>query len=257
MDSNIKISVIIPAYNAQDTIISCLESVISQTYSVFEIIIVNDGSTDYTENVIAGFINSNNLKNIRLISQYNGGPSAARNNGIVNSSGNWIAFIDSDDNWLPNKIESQVCVLNIIPDVSLIGTLLFPNLKNIKTPFELVYFNSLLYRNKVFTSTVLVKREVFECISFDIKQKHSEDYKLWLKISLKYKIIVLNDGLTIYAVDANVHKVNSLSSKLWQMEKGELKNYFYFYKENEINLFKLLSIVSWSLLKFFFRVFFK
>lgn len=257
MSSKINISVVIPVYNAQDTIISCLESVLNQTYSVSEIVIINDGSTDSSENIIVDFISSNDIKIIRLINQINGGPSLARNNGILNSTGNWIAFIDSDDKWLPNKIQSQVQVLNSYPDVSLISTLLFPNPKRTGYPLEFVNFKNLLFKNKVFTSTVLVRKEVFEFVRFDENKKYSEDYKLWLQIILRYKAVVINEGLVIYAVNSKTHKRNSLSSSLWKMEKGELDNFIYFFKKNEIDIFVFFLIVLWSFCKFILRLVFK
>lgn len=96
------ISAIIPVYNTAQYIIECLESIKNQTYTKYEVIIVNDGSTDDSEKLISQFICENNLDNFRLISKENGGFCSARNEGIKQATGEWITFIDSDD-WLENS----------------------------------------------------------------------------------------------------------------------------------------------------------
>lgn len=102
------ISVIIPIYNTRDYIIECLESVRQQTYSDYEVIVVNDGSTDDSEKLILDFIRDNHLDNFRLICKENGGLCSARNLGLQHANGQWIVFIDSDD-WLEKTFfESMV-----------------------------------------------------------------------------------------------------------------------------------------------------
>ena len=96
------VSVIIPSYNAERWIKSTIDSVLAQTYSNIEIIVVDDGSTDESVSVI-----SKNYPEIKLITQKNQGVAAARNKGIENASSEWIAFLDADDIWLPNKIRDQ------------------------------------------------------------------------------------------------------------------------------------------------------
>ena len=105
------ISVVIPVYNCEDTIIQCIQSVIDQTRFdlIDEIIVINDGSTDGTIDKINEIFTTNK---IRIISKLNGGVSSARNLGIKNSSSDWIALLDSDDVWVKDKIEQQVFYIN-------------------------------------------------------------------------------------------------------------------------------------------------
>ena len=102
------VSVVIPAYNRADTIVACVESVLDQSYSVDEIIVVDDGSTDNTIKQLNTF--KDNI--ISLKTEKQSGAQTARNIGIKTAKSEWIAFLDSDDQWLPNKIEKQISALN-------------------------------------------------------------------------------------------------------------------------------------------------
>ncbi len=116
-NTQIKISVIIPVYNREDTITNCLESVIKQTYAPAEIIVIDDNSTDDTIKQINKF----NDKIIILNTEQQSGAQTARNIGIKAAKSDWIAFLDSDDEWLPNKIEKQVSaffILEFVPFLS-------------------------------------------------------------------------------------------------------------------------------------------
>ena len=102
-ESSPLITTIIPAYNVEEYVINAIQSVLDQSYKNVELIIVNDGSTDNTEQII-----KENYPSINLITQKNKGLSGARNTGIENSKGEYIAFLDADDQWLPDKLEKQV-----------------------------------------------------------------------------------------------------------------------------------------------------
>ena len=97
------VSVIIPTFNRKNFVPKAIESVLKQSYKKYEIIIVDDGSGDGTQDYVGS-----NFPMVRLISQSNRGVSAARNTGILHSKGDWIAFLDSDDQWLPKKLEYQI-----------------------------------------------------------------------------------------------------------------------------------------------------
>jgi len=122
LDKN-SISVIIPMYNSESTILRALESIKKQTSIDYirEIIIVNDGSRDNSLNVVLKFIKDNKHLNLILIDKENEGVSAARNLGINSSSGDWIAFLDSDDEWVNNKLELQGNVINENENIDFIG----------------------------------------------------------------------------------------------------------------------------------------
>src|ERR1700748_2886881 len=109
MTSIDKISVIIPMYNAEKTIIRCIRSVLNQTYKAnYQIIVANDGSKDDSLNVIKSFVSQNKQHDIEIIDKPNGGAATARNAGLRIAKGEWIALLDSDDEWVPNKIEVQM-----------------------------------------------------------------------------------------------------------------------------------------------------
>ena len=110
------ISVVIPAYNAARLIGAAIESVLAQTRPVAEIVVVDDGSTDGTAEVATGF-----GEQVRCLRQDNAGPSAARNTGIEAATGEWIAFLDTDDSWLPSKVEAELEVLTAHPELAWIG----------------------------------------------------------------------------------------------------------------------------------------
>ena len=101
------VSVIIPTFNRKNFVPKAIESVLKQSYKKYEIIIVDDGSGDGTQDYVRS-----NFPMVRLIFQSNRGVSAARNTGILHSKGDWIAFLDSDDQWLPKKLEYQINILS-------------------------------------------------------------------------------------------------------------------------------------------------
>lgn len=254
MDSIVKISVIIPVYNSEKTIIKCIDSAIHQTYPIHEIIIIDDGSTDNTNLIILDYIKNNYIKNIHLYNQVNSGPSSARNFGINKSNGDWIAFLDSDDIWLVDKIEIQILYSIKYPDISLISTQLYPFKNKKNKEFQYISFRQLLIKNTIYTSTVLVKKDVISKYEFDVSQKYSEDYKVWLQIAYSYKIGLINEGKVIYAEDEDLHKQKSLSRNLFEMEKGELSNYIFLYKKKYINFIDSLVVSFFSLIKYIVRL---
>jgi glycosyltransferase involved in cell wall biosynthesis len=248
------VSVIIPCYNAGDTIIESVESVFAQTYKDIEIIIVDDGSTDNSIEILKNYLAQNgNSNKVNIISQENKGPSAARNRGIGMAKGNYIAFLDSDDIWKSNKVEIQVQILNQDKEAYLIGCIYNDNQINETNEIVEITFRHFLKKNFFPTPTVVARSEVFEEFKFNENQKYSEDYRLWLRISKKYKCLLVNQSLTNSISQKLEYGYSGLSSNLWQMEKGELGNFFYIYKEGSINGFQLLYYNFFSLLKYFRR----
>lgn len=119
----IKISIVVPIYNSEKYLTKCLESIAGQSYNNFEVIMINDGSTDLSEQICAGFIKDNRFK---LYNQNNQGVSVARNNGIEKSSGNYIAFIDSDDFIAEDYLEKLVNICNGDEDL-IVGGIIYHN----------------------------------------------------------------------------------------------------------------------------------
>ncbi len=198
------ISVIIPTYNRALTLQATIQSVLRQTYKEFEIIIIDDGSTDDTEQIINDF----NDKRITYIRQDHRSASFARNKGIENAKGAYIAFLDSDDIWLPTKIEKQLGVFKnskFNPGIVYCG-IGYINESGEKTrgkKLPAYKGNIFLYllgaRRNVVTgvgSTVLVKRECFDkCGLFNEDMPYREDLELLIRISRKFTFDYVSEPL--------------------------------------------------------------
>lgn len=184
------VSVVIPAYNAEKFIERALQSVVQQTYQPIEIIVVDDGSVDKTEDVIKNF---SNFSLIKYIKQKNSGPSKARNTGIIEACGEYIAFLDADDIWVnKEKIHLQIEKFKSNEGVVLVDTFaevywndaktVYPARDNSKTkPKDFLYVNCVNA-----TSSVLVKKEaLLKAGLFDEKISFGEDRLLWANVGLQ------------------------------------------------------------------------
>jgi glycosyltransferase involved in cell wall biosynthesis len=120
MNNSPKISVIVPCYNNDQTIIETIESITKQEYSPVEIIIVNDGSTDKSEDIVSSYIKINNAVNIALINQDNSGPSKSRNNGAEKATGKYLLFLDADDLIAPSYIKKSIECLENNPMLNIV-----------------------------------------------------------------------------------------------------------------------------------------
>ncbi len=243
----INFSVIIPMYNSKDTIKSAVKSVLNQTYKEpIEIIVVNDGSKDDCEKIVEEMIiNNQTNRNIKLINKLNGGVSSARNRGIKEASGTYIAFLDSDDIWHPQKLE---LVFEALKDDSIkfIGhsyTLEnnFNQIFKSKYPINISFFK-LLLKNFAVTPSIIIKKEI--CEYFDEKMTHTEDHELWLRLALKLEVYYLDLPLT--TLGRPQLSQGGLSSNKWAMRKGELKMYknIIRYKKSLTLLYPFLVIFS-------------
>ena len=166
---NVTVSVIIPAYNAEPFLARTLASVFNQTHPPTEVIVVDDGSADGTSKVALNYP-------VKLICQKNGGPAKARNAGILAATGEWIAFLDHDDSWYPEKLETQISLIG--PDVAAICT---PN----TSVRHAVTFEEMFWRNHGGSpSSSLISREVLLKLGLfndDARIKGVDDYNFWLK----------------------------------------------------------------------------
>lgn len=252
-----KISVIIPCYNSEQNIIQVLLSIFSQTLAVHEVIVIDDGSTDQSYQLILNFKEQHNITNLKLVKQTNAGPAAARNHGITLAKGDWIAFLDSDDIWDTSKIEIQQKYLLQNPNIVLLGE----SLKKNKTAqiIQTISFNQLLLKNYFITSSVLVRKDILPNPPFDFNKKYSEDYKLWLEICHQHSCAILNIPLVKYSQNSNNlnNSPQNLSSKLWKMEKGELENLQYCYQKRYINFLYWIILSAFSLVKYLRRLILK
>jgi glycosyltransferase involved in cell wall biosynthesis len=182
------ISVVMPVYNQARFIMRAVESVRAQDVTVdVEIIIVNDGSIDETENILRTLTSD---KTIRCISQENAGPSAARNRGIRESRGEWIAFLDGDDYWLPGKLKAQLSALEDEGgDYACCGSIVLdPKGRTIAeypaSPADLLLSN-LIWGNLISTPTVIVRRSLLDRVGlFDEVLRTGEDWDMWLRLAM-------------------------------------------------------------------------
>ena len=253
-NSKLKISVVIPMYNASKTIVRALNSIKEQTFKCnYQIIVVNDGSKDNSQEIVEKYIADNPELNIILINQINGGVSKARNTGLKQASGNYIALLDSDDYWLKNKMDRQmkyftqgydfVCALRNNDVIT------FPY--KIENNIAKISLRKLLFKVVGQTSTALFKKEILDDIGlFDENQKYSEDANLWMRISLKYKMIIINEKLVI---TDNDYGTSGLSSNMIEMEKGVKKNIKEMRQKKGINLLEYYFFSLFSELKYIRR----
>lgn len=206
------ISVVIPTYNRQNTIIRAVNSVLNQTYDNIEIIIVDDCSVDETVDVV------NSLKDPRIHLhklEKNSGACMARNIGVALAVGKYIAFQDSDDEWSPNKLEKQMKFLEegkydfVSCNLYRVGLPKRRQISPKKCPKDRVdMWCQLMESNWISTQTILCKKECFKNISFDVKIKRYQDWDLALQAANFYKIGFLNEYL-VY----QYFQINSISKK--------------------------------------------
>lgn len=201
-----KVSVIIPVYNGEKTIRETVESVLNQTLSDFELIIIDDGSTDSTLDVLSTIKDSR----LKVVSYSNAGVSASRNRGIELASGEYIAFLDADDFWTPDKLEFQVKALAANPQASVVYSWAdcideANQLLGIDHHFTVNgnILTRLLVSNCIAgsASSVLARREVFvEVGNFDETLTHAEDWDMWLRLAARYEFVVVPIPQILYRI---------------------------------------------------------
>ena len=217
------ISVIIPAYNAEKTIQETIESVVNQTFSDWELIVINDGSQDRTVDVVSQITDPR----IKVFSYSNAGAPASRNRGFDNSLGQFIAFLDADDLWTTDKLESQLNALQLHPEaaVAYSWTNYIDESGNfLKQGGHIIcngdVYSKLLVRNFLENgSNPLIKREAInEVGGFDESLKGGQDWELYLRLGEKYHFVAVEKPQILYRVSSN-----SISSNTIRQEAECLK----------------------------------
>jgi len=240
-----KVSVIIPTYNRAKFLSLALASVLNQTFQDFEIIIVDDNSQDNTQEFVTDF-DDKRIKYIRH--ETNKGVAASRNTGVISSDGEYIAFLDDDDEWLPHKLEVQVDLLE--KSSSIIGAVYSGAFKVESSNGNVLAQHTPKKRGDVFnemivgncagpTSTLLLRRECFEKVGlFDVNIGFGEDYDMWLRISQGYHFDYIEEPLVRYSIQNNglsnnyeirLKGAEALLSKHEQLYETNRKNYSYRY----------------------------
>lgn len=246
------VDVVIPAYNASAYIKQTLESVALQDLALAKIIVVNDGSTDNTLEVVTQFIAKHPSLQVQIINQANAGLSAARNAGIRASTAPFIALLDADDIWLADKLNIQLAVFNQSND-ELLGLVycgyslinqnsspLPPSIGIIKPKLRGEISKKLLTGNFISGSgsAVLIKSEVFQKVGlFDENLRAGEDWDMWLRIAKKFHVDFCPEDLVLIRVHENNMQKDSL-----RMLTAELMILNKFYKAGQGNLFLLWKI---------------
>jgi glycosyltransferase involved in cell wall biosynthesis len=250
-----RVSVIIPIYNSEKYVQESIESVLHQTFKDFELIFIDDGSTDRTKEILSHY------KDIVYFYQENSGPSRARNEGIRRSHGQLISFLDADDLWFPDKLELEVKYFDTHPDIGLVtcDALAFTGDKVIvpsmakERPLHsgsVLYF--LLRENFLNTNNVLIRRDVFDKVGmFDETRKFSEDYDLWLRIAQHYKIGFVRNILTKY----RVHDLSRSQSNKEDVFRSHLELVEKYLGRDRFNCWQRNFILSFNYFKYGYNFF--
>ena len=213
-----KVSVIIPTFNRAPLLKRCINSVLSQTLKPDEIIIIDDGSADNTRTVI-----EQNFPTVSYHFQENNGVSHARNSGILKANYEWIAFLDSDDEWAPRKLMNQMKALSENPGIKICYTNetwirngIRVNQKKKHRKHGGYIFKYCLPLCIISPSSVVIHRSIFDEIGlFDDTLPACEDYDLWLRICSKWPVLYLNEQLIIKYGGHN----DQLSKRYWGMDR--------------------------------------
>ena len=236
--NNPKVTIVLPSFNRGNLLKKSIESILNQTYTNFELIVVDDGSTDNTESVVDK-IKKKDKRVIYLKHMKNMGASAARNSGIRIAKGEFIAFQDSDDIWKPNKLEKQMEIFEKTSEKTAVvytGFLKILNTKKIYFPPPYIrgkegyIYNSLLKENFITTQTILIRRNVFKEIGiFDEQLPRLQDWDLFLRISKSFEFKFINEPLVIVKVtkdSISSNKENLIKAYQIILKKNisELKN---------------------------------
>ncbi|MDR9895186.1 glycosyltransferase [Aetokthonos hydrillicola Thurmond2011] len=217
------VSVVIPAFNAEKTIRQTIESAVNQTLTDIEIIVINDGSTDSTAKVIEIVTDSR----LQVFSYPNEGVAVSRNRGISKAVGEFISFLDADDLWTPNKLESQVNALREHPE----ATVAYSWVNFIDTDGDFLYpgyrftltgdvYSKLFVQNFLDNgSNILVRTEALQTVGgFEQSVSPAEDWDIALRLAARYQFVVVPEAQILYRLSAN-----TLSSNLYRQETVTLK----------------------------------
>ncbi|MFM6356259.1 MAG: glycosyltransferase [Planktothrix sp.] len=246
------ISVIIPVYNGEKTIRETVNSVLDQTFSDFELIIINDGSTDATLDIISS-INDPRLK---VFSYPNGNQAVSRNRGISHANSEYIGFIDADDLWTPDKLEAQYKALQDHPEAAVAYSWTncidesshFLRRGSYKTVNGDVYSNLLVVNILESGSNPLIRREALEKVGeFDSSLTPSEDWDMWLRLAKHYLFITVPKPQVLYrqssqSASANVFKLEAGSKKVIEQAFSQVPDSLQSLKKRSLgNIYKYLT----------------
>lgn len=257
MTENAPVAVVVPCYNASITLQRAVDSIFAQSVRPAEVILVDDASTDDTGAIIQELERRypQVVRGISLVR--NMGPSYARNIGWDASTSDYVAFLDSDDEWHPNKLEIQMGWLHDHADVSMCGHLCVQHpgqgiVLPINTILKLKSFNlhDMLVSNRFSTPSVIVRRSISH--RFPVSRRHAEDYQLWL--------LIVAEVERVYRIELPLawyfkppYGVSGLSAAMWSMELGELAAISRVRRLGRLSIIEWLGFSLFSLTKFIWR----
>lgn len=237
-------SVIIPLYNKAPYVEKAVQSVLEQTFQEFELIVVDDGSQDSSLDIVQKYKSSQ----VQIVSQVNAGVSTARNNGVKLTKYSYLCFLDADDWWEPTFLEEMKMLIDEFPDAGIYGSSYYKvkNGKNIPanigvaTGFEKGIINYFQVYAKtmwmpLWTGSVCIPRAVFEEQNgFKPQLKLGEDFDLWVRIAIKYPVVLLNKPLAYYNQDVEQKSRGVVFDKIYKPETHFIFNLDYLLEyENE------------------------
>lgn len=254
----IPVSVVIPCFRCKLTIERALESAFSQSVSPFEIILVDDCSADGTLDMLFDFAKrcSGVVKVVKL--ERNLGAASARNAGWSVATQPYVAFLDADDSWHPDKLRIQYAYMKMNADVVLSGhRCVEVDSRQVPPPLaeswtvSRIFLSHLLFKNAFSTPSVMLVRDI--PFRFETGKRYAEDFLLWQQVAAS--------GLPIAKIElplAYVHKPfygsDGLSAQLWEMERGELTGFVILYQGGAVGVVMCLAAMTFSILKFGLRV---
>ena len=212
------VSIIMPAYNAENYIREAVESVLSQTYSKWELLIIDDCSTDSTYKIVESYTQNNN--HIRYIkNHHNIGVAETRNKGINKALGEWIAFLDSDDKWAPQKLEKLINLAQKQKAEFVFSGSSFIDENSVPLDFYLavpdhITYRELLKQNIISCSSVLIRKDLIIQYPMQYASRIHEDFAVWLQILRDKNINAygLNEPLLIYRITAGSKSGNKIKA---------------------------------------------
>ena len=236
-DNSPLVSIILPTYNCAAFLSHSIGTILSQTYNSYEIIVIDDGSTDNTKEVLYPFMQR--IKYIR--SEQNKGLPTARNIGILPAQGKYIAFIDADDLWLPEKLQTDIEYFETHPEVSMVyskhinidekGDDLGGNTKK-QLPSGNIFTQLFSEQNFIITSSVVVRKEVFETTGlFDEQLFNCQDWDMWLRIAFHFKVAGINKPLVKYR--HNPHSLSKNRNNVLKYQKIIIDKIYNKFKDTE------------------------
>jgi glycosyltransferase involved in cell wall biosynthesis len=251
------VSVVMPCYRGVATLERAIQSVRSQTELPDELIVVDDASDDGSDDLLRQLAGDFPLGWMKVATlPANQGAASARNRGWDMAHGEFVAFLDADDNWHPRKLEIQLAFMRAHPDIAVSGHAHAINAPWVEPPlppaWREVAFSQLLLRNPFVTPSVMLQRKLL--LRFNERQRHMEDFLLWQRAAATGHRIARLEPVLVNLPKAQFG-ASGLSAELLKMEQAELLNYRLLHRDGYIGMTQLLALQAFSMAKFVRRFF--